>query len=119
MEYVIANITFVSYIQVESIMEALARESRQDYRDDSDIQPLFKQGLLKMSDLNIGMLVSGAVQNVTPYGCYVDVGVERNGLIHSSQLCGKSPNIGDRVNVYIINVEIEKGRIQLRLESIV
>lgn len=100
-------------------MEALARESRHDYRDDSDIQPLFKQGLLKMSDLKTGMLVSGAVQNVTPYGCYVDVGVERNGLIHSSQLCGKSLNIGDRVNVYIINVEIEKGRIQLRLESIV
>lgn len=100
-------------------MEAIARELRRDYRDDSDIQPLFKQGLLKMSDLKTGMLVTGAIQNITTFGCFVDIGVESNGLIHTSQLCGKSPNIGDRVNAFVMKVEANKGRIQLRLESII
>lgn len=100
-------------------MEALGRESQRDYRDDSNIQPLFKQGLLKMSDLQVGMLVSGAIQNITTFGCFVDIGVEHNGLIHTSQLCGKTPNLGDRVNAFVIKVEAQKGRIQLRLESII
>lgn len=72
-----------------------------------------------MSDLTVGMLVSGAIQNITTFGCFVDIGVEHNGLIHTSQLCGKSPNIGDRVNAFVLQVDTTKGRIQLRLESIV
>lgn len=65
------------------------------------------------------MLVTGVIQNITTFGCFVDIGVERDGLIHTSQLCGKSPNIGDRINAYVLNVEVNKGRIQLRLESMV
>lgn len=79
---------------------------------------MFKQGLLKMSDLKAGTLATGAVNNITTFGCFVDIGVENNGLIHTSQMRGQAPNIGDRVNVYVISVDEAKGRIQLRLDSI-
>lgn len=105
--------------QIESILEALARELQKDYRDDADIRPLFKQGVLKMSDLKVGTIVTGAIANITTFGCFVDIGVEHDGLIHSSQMRGHVPNIGDRVNTYVMSVDTNKRRIQLRFESIV
>lgn len=104
---------------MESIIEALARELQKDYRDDADIRPLFKQGVLKMSDLKAGTTVTGAVSNITTFGCFVDIGVESDGLIHTSQMRGQTPNIGDRVNAHVISVDENKGRIQLRLDNII
>lgn len=99
-------------------MEALGRELQKDYRDDADIQPLFKKGLLKMADLKPGTSVTGAISNITTFGCFVDIGVEHNGLIHISQMRGQIPNIGDRVNACVLSVDEYKGRIQLRLDCI-
>lgn len=112
-------IKFLNFFQIEVILEALSRELRKDYRDDSDIQPLFKQGVLKMSDLRTGSIVTGAISNKTTFGCFVDIGVEHDGLIHTSQLQGQNPNIGDRVNVRVTNVDEKTRRIQLRLENII
>lgn len=103
---------------MEGILEALARELQKDYRDDADIQPLFKKGLLKMSDLKTGTIVSGRIANITTFGCFVDIGVEHDGLIHTSKLKGHVPSIGDRVNAKVMNVDMAKGRIQLQLDSI-
>lgn len=108
----------VFHLQVESILEALARELQKDYRDDADIRPMFKQGLLKMSDLKSGTLVTGAVANITTFGCFVDIGVENYGLIHTSKLQGQTLNVGDRVTVRVISVDEAKGRIQLGLDSV-
>lgn len=72
-----------------------------------------------MSDLKPGTIVTGAISNITTFGCFVDIGVEQNGLIHSSQMRGHCPNIGDRVDAYVISVDEAKRRIQLRLESII
>lgn len=72
-----------------------------------------------MSDLKQGTIVTGAISNITTFGCFVDIGVEQNGLIHSSQMRGHCPNIGDRVNAYVMSVDAAKRRIQLRMESII
>lgn len=109
----------IVFLQIQGILEALARELQRDYRDDTDIRPLFKQGIVKMSDLKIGSVVSGAVTNITTFGRFVDIGVGRDGLIHNSQLRGLEPNIGDRVNVYVMSVDEVKKHIQLRLDSII
>lgn len=106
------------YLKIQSILEALARELQRDYRDDTDIRPLFKQGVLKMSDLKPGNIVSGVIANITTFGRFVDIGVGSDGLIHNSKLRGLEPNIGDRVNVHVMSVDQEKKRIQLRLDSI-
>lgn len=100
------------------MLTALSRELFKDYRDDADIKPLFKQGLQKMSDLKQGTIVTGAISNITTFGCFVDIGIEHDGLIHVSQLNGKTPNIGDRIKTRVLNVDTKRKRIQLRLEEI-
>lgn len=105
-------------VQLQGIFEALGRELNRDYRDDTDVQPLFKSGLQKMADLAPGTILTGAISNITPFGCFVDIGVEKNGLIHSSKLGGATPKVGDRVSVEVMNVEIDRQRIQLRLVDI-
>jgi uncharacterized protein len=74
-----------------------------------------------MDDLVPGQTVlSGVVTNVTTFGAFVDIGVEKNGLIHVSQMrSGPKPELGHRVEVKVLNVDREKGRIGLALKGIV
>lgn len=99
-------------------MDALQRELLRDYRADFDKKPLFKQGLTKMADLKSGTCVTGAITNITHFGCFVDIGVEKDGLIHVSQLNGMQPNIGDRIKATVVQLDIARGRIQLKLNNI-
>lgn len=99
-------------------MEALGRELFRDYREDLVKKPLFKQGLTKISDLVVDTVVSGAITNVTHFGCFVDIGVGRDALIHSSKLEKMTPRIGDRVECVVLNVEAQRGRINLKLKNI-
>lgn len=71
-----------------------------------------------MTNLAEGTNVSGAITNITHFGCFVDIGVERDGLIHVSKLCGMKPVIGDRVDAIVTQVDIGRGRIQLKLINI-
>lgn len=71
-----------------------------------------------MSDLKEGTCVTGAITNITHFGCFVDIGVERDGLIHVSQLNGHKPNIGDRIEAIVQKVEQDRGRINLKLQKI-
>lgn len=105
-------------MQVQTVLVALSRELFQDYRDDADIKPLFKQGLQRMSDLKVGIVVTGAISNITTFGYFVDIGIECDGLIHVSQLNGKTANIGDCVKTRVLNLDVARKRIQLRLEEI-
>lgn len=100
---------------MSGVIGALSRELFQDYRADFDKQPLFKQGLMKMSDLREGTNVSGAISNITTFGCFVDIGVEKDALLHVSQFRNFVPKIGDRLNAIVSNVEVARQRIQLRL----
>ena len=99
-------------------MDAFKRELLRDYRADFDKKPLFKQGLNKMSDLKEGTVVSGAITNITHFGCFVDIGVEKDGLIHVSQLGGRKPNIADHVEASVKNIDVSRGRINLKLLNI-
>lgn len=104
--------------RVESVVMALRRELLRDYRADLNKGPMFKQGLTSMSDLREGTAVSGAITNRTHFGCFVDIGVEKDGLIHSSQMGGMQPNIGDRVEALVKEVDVKRGRIQLKLVAL-
>lgn len=101
-----------------SILEALSRELRRDYRDDKDIRPVIKQELLKMGDLQKGQIIQGTARNVTTFGCFVDIGVEQDGLIHSTKMGGHTLNIGDRVDVRVVNVDTARRRVELKLENV-
>ncbi|MGC9467775.1 MAG: Tex family protein [Anaerolineae bacterium] len=107
---------------LEDILEALTRPGR-DPRDDLE-GPVLRRDVLTMEDLRTGMRLKGTVRNVVDFGAFVDIGVKRNGLIHISQMGNeyvRDPHdkvaVGDVVEVEILNVDLDRGRIGLGLVS--
>lgn len=100
------------------IFEALGREIFKDYRDISGKVPQFKSSIQKMDDLKVGQLLTGVITNATHFGHFVDIGVEKDALIHVSQLNNHKPGIGSRVEVKVLSVEARRKRINLRLEMV-
>lgn len=76
------------------------------------------------ADLKAGMRISGRVTNVTNFGAFVDVGVQQDGLVHVSELADyfvKDPTsivrVGQVVDVKVLGVDSESGRISLTMKS--
>jgi uncharacterized protein len=68
-----------------------------------------------MEDLSTGMCLKGTVRNVVDFGAFVDIGVKQDGLLHRSQVPpGVSVQLGDVIDVEILKVEAERGRISLK-----
>ncbi len=108
----------VGALTLIDIFEQLARPGR-DPREDLPA-PILRSDVLTMEDLNPGMRLKGAVRNVVDFGAFVDVGVKHDGLLHRSQIPrgiwlprGKKLKVGDVVEVEILSVEPERGRIGL------
>ena len=82
-------------------------------------KPLFKRGLTALEDLTLGMQLTGRVSNLTSFGAFVDCGVGRDGLIHNSKMGpnGRDIGLGDRVEVTVEKVDLTKGHLSLRLNS--
>jgi protein Tex len=102
------------------IIDALRRPGR-DPRSDHP-GPVFKQGILKLEDLVIGMELSGTVLNVVDFGAFVDVGLKSSGLVHISRLAAeyvRNPHdyvaVGDIVTVWVEAVDRDRGRVSLSM----
>ncbi|KAK9876926.1 hypothetical protein WA026_015960 [Henosepilachna vigintioctopunctata] len=99
---------------VKLILDTLGKSLNYDLRLEYNITPLFKKGIKSIEDLKIGNVLSGRISNVTSFGCFVDIGVHFNGLIHLSKLKGKQLQIGDRVEVEVLSIELDRKRISLK-----
>ncbi len=82
----------------------------------------FKEGVEKISDLELGMILEGTVTNVTNFGAFVDVGVHQDGLVHISALSHtfvKDPHsvvkAGDIVKVKVMEVDAQRKRVALSM----
>ncbi|GAA4994140.1 Tex family protein [Kitasatospora paranensis] len=82
----------------------------------------FKEGVDKIGDLEVGMVLEGVVTNVAAFGAFVDVGVHQDGLVHVSALSKnfvKDPREivkpGDIVRVKVTTVDVPRKRIGLTL----
>ncbi|MER7850002.1 Tex family protein [Kitasatospora sp. NPDC096077] len=82
----------------------------------------FKEGVDKIGDLEVGMVLEGVVTNVAAFGAFVDVGVHQDGLVHVSALSRnfvKDPREvvkpGDIVKVRVLTVDVPRKRIGLTL----
>lgn len=95
------------------ILETLSKPLNHDLRTTHTHAPLFKKGLVDIKELSSGMILTGRVNNVTHFGCFVDIGVGCNGLIHSSKMNKMNLQIGDRVEVKVLTIEMERKRIGL------
>ncbi len=82
----------------------------------------FDQRLKKFEDLKIGMKVPGIINNITNFGCFVDIGLKENGLVHISKICNEfisdvstKVHLQQQVEVTVIGIDTEKRKIQLSL----
>ncbi|XP_077540757.1 S1 RNA-binding domain-containing protein 1 isoform X2 [Haemaphysalis longicornis] len=101
---------------MQLIIDALQHSVEYDIRSEQH-QPLFKSGVLSMAEVHEGLELTGKVKNCTNFGAFVDIGVGRDGLIHSSQMNGQQVSLGDRVTVRVVSIDKARGRISLRLVS--
>jgi uncharacterized protein len=107
---------------LRDILEALLRPGR-DPREELP-PPVLRSDVLKMEDLHEGMVLQGTVRNVVPFGAFVDIGVKQDGLVHISQMADhyvtdplEVVQAGDVVQVWVINVDLERGRIGLSMKG--
>ncbi len=78
--------------------------------------PVLRGDVLKMEDLVVGMPLTGTVRNVVDFGAFVDIGVKQDGLLHRSQWSrGQQPQVGQVIEVTILEVQKERNRISLGL----
>ncbi len=103
---------------LEDIIGELEKPGR-DIRDDAPA-PILSTDVLDINDLKPDMLLNGTVRNVVDFGCFVDIGVHHDGLLHISEMSDryiKHPSelfkTGDVIEVRIKDVDVAKHRISL------
>ncbi|MCB0688422.1 MAG: RNA-binding transcriptional accessory protein [Saprospiraceae bacterium] len=67
-----------------------------------------------IDDLQIGMELPGLVTNNTKFGAFINIGVKQDGLVHISQMAGKSLHIEDQILVQVLDVDVPRKRINLK-----
>ena len=82
----------------------------------------FQEGVEELKDLRPGMILEGAVTNVTDFGAFVDVGVHQDGLVHVSRLSERfvrDPReivrAGQIVKVKVIEIDLDRKRVSLSM----
>ncbi len=97
---------------LKDILEQLVRPGR-DPRVDAPL-PILRSDVLKAEDLMTGMQLKGTVRNVVDFGAFVDIGIKQDGLLHRTQIpIGTVLKVGDIIDVEILKIESERGRIGL------
>ncbi|KAI5723433.1 hypothetical protein M8J76_005903 [Diaphorina citri] len=81
-------------------------------------KPLFKKGIQSLDDIASGTVLTGKVDNVTHFGCFVDIGLERAGLIHISKLKTVTLKLNDKVTVKVLDVDKARKRVGLELVEV-
>ncbi len=104
------------------IKEELAKPGRDPRSKFESVE--FKEGVASLEDLQIGMELNGIVTNVTNFGCFVDIGVHQDGLVHVSEIADtfvKNPadvvKVAQKVKVKVVEVDIARKRISLTMRK--
>ncbi|MCR4996593.1 MAG: S1 RNA-binding domain-containing protein, partial [Butyrivibrio sp.] len=111
----------VGEITLTDILSELEKPSR-DPRENMPA-PILRSDVLDMKDLKPGMVLKGTVRNVIDFGCFVDIGVHQDGLVHISHITDRfikhpleAVSVGDIVDVQVLDVEVDKKRISLSMK---
>ena len=86
--------------------------------------PVLRKELLGISDLKVGMEITGTVRNVVDFGAFVDIGVHQDGLVHISEITDRyirhpseALKVGQVVKVRVKEVDVKKNRIGLTMRT--
>ncbi|MFI0434560.1 MAG: Tex family protein [Parachlamydiaceae bacterium] len=118
------RIDYTSYAKIlgEHTMADIIEELKKPGRDPRSTftPPSFRDDVMSIEDLKVGMKLEGIVTNVTAFGAFVDIGVHQDGLVHLSELSDefvKDPQTflkaADKIHVEVLQVDIPRKRISL------
>lgn len=107
---------------IHDILKELAKPGR-DPRE--QLKAFSFAEVRKPEDLYVGMVLPGIVTNITNFGCFVDIGVKQDGMVHISQLADrfvKDPNdvvkLQQHVQVKVVEVDLQRKRIALSMKEL-
>ena len=113
----------IGELTLKDIIDELSKPGR-DPRENMP-KPILRKDVLKFEDLRDGQILTGTVRNITDFGCFVDVGVKHDGLVHISEMSDKfvkSPSdvvsIGDIVKVKVIGIDEERQKVKLSMKNV-
>jgi len=105
---------------IQDIIEELSKPGR-DPRQKAKVFE-FSKLIRKIEDVKLGMRLPGIVTNITNFGCFVDIGVKQDGLLHISNMADRfisDPNtvvsLHEHIEVEVLEVDIPRSRIGFRL----
>ena len=84
----------------------------------------FNQNIRSINDVKEGQLLPGIVNNITNFGCFVDIGIKESGLIHVSNLAdafvkdvSEHVHLHQQIIVKVLEIDVARKRIQLKLHQ--
>ncbi|GAA4966743.1 Tex family protein [Algibacter aquimarinus] len=112
----------VGLLTLEDIIKELEKPGL-DIREQAKVFT-FNQNIKTINDLREGQLLPGIVNNITNFGCFVDVGIKESGLIHVSNLTdsfvkdvNEHVHLHQQIIVKVLEVDVPRKRIQLKLHK--
>ena len=112
----------VGELTLLDIIEELKKPGR-DIRENAG-ESILRSDVIDISNLKEGMILKGTVRNIMDFGCFVDIGVHVDGLVHISELSNKYikhpldvVSVNQIVKVKVISVDINKNRIGLSIKQ--
>lgn len=110
----------------ETLVDILQELQKPGLDPRSKVQTLeFDPSIRLIDDLQEGMTLPGIVTNITQFGCFVDIGIKENGLVHISELANRFvSNVSEvvslhqHVKVKVLSVNRERKRIQLSMKGL-
>jgi len=110
----------VGLLTLEDIIKELEKPGL-DIREQAKVFT-FNQNIKTINDLREGQLLPGIVNNITNFGCFVDVGIKESGLIHVSNLSdsfvkdvNEHVSLHQQIIVKVLEIDVPRKRIQLKL----
>jgi len=107
---------------IEMVLKELEKPTR-DPREPLEV--LERNSISSISDLQTGMVLNGAVNNITKFGAFVNIGLKESGLVHVSEISNtfitdihQHLELGQRVKVKVLNMDLNRKRIQLTLKGV-
>lgn len=108
---------------LKDIIEELEKPGL-DIREEAKVFT-FNQSIKSITDLREGQLLPGIVNNITNFGCFVDIGIKESGLIHVSNLSdsfvkdvNEHVHLHEQIVVKVLDVDVDRKRIQLKLHKL-
>ena len=82
----------------------------------------FDKNIKNFEDVKVGMVLAGIVNNITAFGCFVDIGIKESGLVHISQLkegfvsdVNEVVKLHQQVQVKVVEIDEQRKRIALSM----